>query len=54
MTHICRDVNRPGSESHKKEIVEAVTILETPPMVVVGVVGYADSPRTPHAHDCVG
>jgi len=30
---------------HKKEIVEAVTVLETPPMVVVGLVGYIETPR---------
>lgn len=30
---------------HKKEIVEAVTVIETPPMVVVGVVGYVETPR---------
>jgi large subunit ribosomal protein L3e len=30
---------------HKKEIVEAVTVLETPPMIVVGVVGYINTPR---------
>jgi large subunit ribosomal protein L3e len=30
---------------HKKETVEAVTIVETPPMVVVGVVGYVETPR---------
>jgi len=45
MTHIVRDVDRPGSKVHKKEVVEAVTILETPPMVVVGVVGYIETPR---------
>jgi len=45
MTHICRDVNRPGSAVHKKEVVEAVTVLEAPPMVVVGVVGYVATPR---------
>jgi len=45
MTHIVREVNKPGSLSHKKEVVEAVTILETPPMVVVGVVGYVETPR---------
>jgi large subunit ribosomal protein L3e len=45
MTHISRDVDRPGSKLHKKETVEAVTILETPPMVVVGVVGYVETPR---------
>jgi len=45
MTHIVRDVDRPGSKMHKKETVEAVTIVETPPMVVVGVVGYLETPR---------
>ena len=32
-------------EIHKKEVVEAVTIIETPPMMVVGVVGYIETPR---------
>lgn len=32
-------------ELHKKETCEAVTIIETPPMVVVGVVGYIKTPR---------
>ena len=32
-------------ETHKKEVVEAVTILETPPMVCVGLVGYIETPR---------
>jgi large subunit ribosomal protein L3e len=45
MTHIVREVNRPGSKSHKHEIVEAVTIIETPPMMCVGVVGYVETPR---------
>jgi large subunit ribosomal protein L3e len=44
MTHICREVNQPGSVVHKKEIVEAVTIIEAPPMVVVGLVGYIETP----------
>jgi large subunit ribosomal protein L3e len=44
MTHIVRDLDKPGSKMHKKEIVEAVTILETPPMVVVGLVGYIETP----------
>eukprot|EP00442_Polarella_glacialis_P059132 CAMPEP_0115092360 /NCGR_PEP_ID=MMETSP0227-20121206/26715_1 /TAXON_ID=89957 /ORGANISM="Polarella glacialis, Strain CCMP 1383" /LENGTH=38 /DNA_ID= /DNA_START= /DNA_END= /DNA_ORIENTATION= len=38
MTHIVRDVDKPGSKLHKKEVVEPVTILEAPPMVVVGFV----------------
>jgi len=45
MTHIVRDVNKPGSKLHKKEIVEAVTVVEVPPMIVVGLVGYIDTPR---------
>jgi len=44
-THIMREVNKPGSKLHKKETVEAVTIVETPPMVVVGLVGYIETPR---------
>jgi len=45
MTHIVREVDRPGSKVNKKEIVEAVTIVETPPIVIVGLVGYI---KTPH------
>ena len=45
MTHIVRTLDRPGSKAHKQEIVEAVTILETPPMVVVGIVGYVETPQ---------
>jgi large subunit ribosomal protein L3e len=29
---------------HKKEVVEAVTIIETPPVVAVGMVGYVETP----------
>jgi large subunit ribosomal protein L3e len=45
MTHITREVDKPGSKAHKKEVCEAVTIIETPPMVVVGMVGYIETPR---------
>jgi large subunit ribosomal protein L3e len=45
MTHILREVNKPGSKLHKKEAVEAVTIIETPPIIVVGIVGYVQTPR---------
>jgi large subunit ribosomal protein L3e len=44
MTHVVREIERPGSKLHKKEAVEAVTVLETPEMVVVGVVGYVATP----------
>lgn len=33
------------AELHKKETCEAVTIIEAPPMVVVGVVAYVKTPR---------
>lgn len=32
MTTIVRDLDRPGAKSHKKEVVEAVTVIETPPV----------------------
>lgn len=45
MTTTVRELNRPGSKMHKREIVEAVTVVDTPPVVVVGVVGYVETPR---------
>jgi len=45
MTHIVREVDRPGSKVNKKEVVEAVTVVETPPMVIVGVTGYIETPH---------
>lgn len=45
MSTIVRDLDRPGSKMHKREVVEAVSIVDTPPVVVVGVVGYVDTPR---------
>jgi len=45
MTHVVREVDRQGSKTHKREVTAAVTIIETPPMVVVGVIGYIDTPR---------
>ena len=45
MTHILRDVDKVGSKLHKKETVEAATVLEAPPIVVAGVVGYIETPR---------
>uniref|UniRef100_A0A9L0IJP2 60S ribosomal protein L3 n=1 Tax=Equus asinus TaxID=9793 RepID=A0A9L0IJP2_EQUAS len=61
MSHIVCEIHRPGSKVNKKEIVEAVTIVERPPMVVVGIVGYAETPRGLHTfkaifveHNCHG
>ncbi|XP_047389716.1 60S ribosomal protein L3-like isoform X2 [Sciurus carolinensis] len=45
MTHTLREVHRPGLKISKREEVEAVTVVETPPLVVVGVVGYVATPR---------
>jgi len=45
MTHISRVVNRNGAKMNKKEVIEPVTIIETPPMVGMGVVGYVETPR---------
>ncbi|XP_049850766.1 uncharacterized protein LOC126323894 [Schistocerca gregaria] len=45
MTHVVREVERPNSKLHHKETCEAVTILETPPMVVIGLVGYKRTPK---------
>jgi len=45
MTHVVREMDKLGSRMHKKEVVEAVTIIETPPMFVVGVVGYIATPK---------
>jgi large subunit ribosomal protein L3e len=45
MTHIVREMDRTGSRAHKKEVVDPVTIIETPPMIIVGVVGYVKTPR---------
>lgn len=45
MTHVVRDLDRPGSKMNKKEVVEAVTIIECPAMVICGVIGYVETPR---------
>jgi large subunit ribosomal protein L3e len=49
MTHVVREAAKPGSAINKKEVVECATIIETPPLKVVGVTGYintADGPRS--------
>jgi len=45
MTHILREVEKPGSKLHKKEVIEACTILEAPPIIICGIVGYIETPR---------
>ena len=46
MTHVSRYFEkREGKKMIKKDIVEACTVIECPPMKVVGLVGYIDTPR---------
>lgn len=41
LTDIVRKVDRPESNMNKKGVIEAVTIVETP---LLGVVGYVEAP----------
>jgi len=45
MTHVLRTVDRPGAKVNGKDCVEAVSIVECPPMTAVGFVGYVETPR---------
>jgi len=46
MTHVVRDIEKKeGKKTIKKDIVEPVTVLECPPMKVVGFKGYIETPR---------
>lgn len=46
MTHVARYFEKKeGKKMIKKDIIEAVTIVECPPMKIVGLVGYVDTPR---------
>jgi large subunit ribosomal protein L3e len=44
MTHVVRQCGRAKSKLFEKNLVEAVTILEAPPMSVVAIVGYIETP----------
>lgn len=44
MTHIVREAKVGGDKGTRKDIVEAVTILESPPMTCIGFVGYIETP----------
>lgn len=46
MTHVARHhERREGKKVFKKDIVEPVSIIECPPLKIVGVVGYVETPR---------
>lgn len=46
MTHVVRYKERKvHRKTMKKDVVEPVTVVECPPMKVVGIVGYIETPR---------
>jgi len=46
MTHVVKyQERREGKKVIKKDIVHACTVLECPPMKIVGLVGYIETPR---------
>jgi len=46
MTHVARHhEKREGKKVIKKDIIEAVSIVECPEIKIVGLVGYIDTPR---------
>eukprot|EP01053_Blabericola_migrator_P000861 Blabericola_migrator_1__860@NODE_120_length_13560_cov_140_919884_g26_i1_p6_GENE_NODE_120_length_13560_cov_140_919884_g26_i1NODE_120_length_13560_cov_140_919884_g26_i1_p6_ORF_typecomplete_len348_score68_19Ribosomal_L3/PF00297_22/1_2e37DUF4545/PF15078_6/0_056_NODE_120_length_13560_cov_140_919884_g26_i153796422 len=45
MTHVIRDIKRPGSKLNNKDVAESATVIDCPPMIVVGVVGLIETPR---------
>jgi large subunit ribosomal protein L3e len=40
-----REVEKVGSKLHKKEVIEAVTVIETPPLTFVVLVGFINTPK---------
>jgi len=46
MTHVARYFEkREGKKTIKKDIVDPVTVIETPPIKIVGLKGYIETPR---------
>ena len=46
MTHVVRYFEKKeGKKTIKRDVVEPCTVIETPPIKVVGMVGYIDTPR---------
>lgn len=44
LKHVAQEVPQPGSKVNKKEVVEAVTVMEPLPRVVVDIAGYVETP----------
>merc|ERR1719454_2808466 len=46
MTHVVRLIGKKeGKKTIKKDYVDAVTVVECPPMKIVGFKGYIETPR---------
>jgi len=46
MTHIVKHYERrEGKKILKKDIVQSATVVECPPVKVIGLVGYVETPR---------
>lgn len=45
MTHVVRYIDKKGSKLNKREVVEGVTIIECPKLVIIGIAGYTETPR---------
>jgi large subunit ribosomal protein L3e len=46
MTHVVRTLEkREGKKTVKKDVTDAVTVIECPPIKVIGLVGYIETPR---------
>merc|ERR1719162_451729 len=46
MTHVVRyKEKKEGKKTIRKDVVEPCTVVETPPMKIVGMVGYIETPR---------
>lgn len=46
MTHVVRVIDKKeGKKTIKKDLVDAATVIETPPMKINGIVGYVQTPR---------
>lgn len=44
VTHSMQEVDRPGFKVNNKKVVDVLSIVETLPVVVAGIVGYMETP----------
>lgn len=44
-THVMRLIDHRGSNLHNKQAIDQATIIDAPPMICTGVIGYAHTPK---------